>query len=129
MLQTPVASACIIREQEPEELKRQAEVVVQARIMKANAPRQTFRSVVYTYKVSIKSVERGSLALKSLEFTFEDLLIHRRGDLTVCPLKHGTGIENDLKPGNLYLIYLRSSVDTEILLAEEKLLPEPISRK
>jgi hypothetical protein len=119
ILAAETASACIIRWEKPEELKRQAQVVVQALILRTEAPRQTFRSVIYTYKVNIQSVEQGSLLVNPPSLTYEDLLMHRRGDITACPLKHGSGIEQALKPNSLYRMYLRSASDAEILLAEE----------
>jgi hypothetical protein len=100
-------------------LKRRAKVVVQALVLKAEAPRQTFRSVVYAYKVTALSLERGGLTLEPMEVTYEDLLAHQRGDLSVCPLKHGSGIEHTLKPNGLFRLYLRSAEDKEVLLAEE----------
>ncbi|HQH27804.1 MAG TPA: hypothetical protein PLP17_10450 [Oligoflexia bacterium] len=113
------ASACVTTWEKPEELKRQSEVVVQAVVTGTETARRTFRGIVYTYKVTVRAVEQGNLRGESLKFTYEDLLMHRRGDRAVCPLKHGSGIENDLKQGGHYRMYLRSASDTEILLAEE----------
>ena len=119
LLRASAAFACIIQCEKPEDLKEQAKIVVQALVLKAEEPRHTFRSNVYTYKVAIQFVEQGSLALNEVEFTYEDLLMHRRGDITVCPLKHGSGVEHALKPNGLYRLYLRSAEDKEVLLAEE----------
>lgn len=129
ILTTQAASACVMQREKPEELKQQAQIVVEALIMGVDAPRQTFRSVVYLYNVSVKSVERGSFALGPSKLTYEDLLMHRRGNLTVCPLKHGSGIEQGLKPNTSYRMYVRSATDTEILLAEEIPSQKPVVGK
>ncbi len=112
------AQACTVRWKSPEELKIEAESVVRAQIISKRFVGSSFRGNDYKYRILIETSEKGSLKRGEIWVTFEDLKIHRRGEVTVCPLKHGSKIEHNLKPNQLYRLYLRSTDNLEILLAE-----------
>ncbi|MGI9334062.1 MAG: hypothetical protein ACR2RL_13010 [Gammaproteobacteria bacterium] len=103
----------------PAQLEAEAEVVVLASIVSARLDGTSFRGRQYAYTIEVDSFERGSVEDPELAVTYEDLMVHKRAGRTVCPLKHGSGIEHDLKIGRRYRIFLRSAEYPEILLAEE----------
>jgi hypothetical protein len=105
--------------QSEDELKAQAAIVVEAVVLARQLVRQNFGGDEYRYDIRVDAVLRGDASTKPRLVTYEDLKIHRRGSTTVCPLKHGSGIEHDLVPGRRYRLFLRSAQDPEVLLAKE----------
>ena len=111
------AYACTIAWESQAETEQSAEVVVTAVILAVLPPKSSFRGTDFFYRLRIETTERGELERGERELYFEDLLMHRRGDMTVCPIKHGSGIEGKLAPGSKYRLYLRSKDNLEIMLA------------
>jgi hypothetical protein len=105
--------------QSEDELKAQATVVVEAVVLARQLVRQNFAGDEYRYDIRVEAVLRGDASATPRVVTYEDLKIHRRGSQTVCPLKHGSGIEHDLVPGRRYRLFLRSAQDPEVLFAKE----------
>jgi hypothetical protein len=112
------ADACQIGWRSPAELQAEAGIVATVVIISAAHLRTSFRGEDYEYRVRVESVERGELKLGELRTTHEDLKAHLRGTTRVCPLKNGSGIEHDLKPGARYHFFVRSNSDPEILFAK-----------
>ncbi len=101
-----------------EEVEADANLVVEATILGAEAPRKSFSTWEFDYRIRVESVHRGRTQAKTLEVTYDDDKAHRRGEMIVCPIKHGTGIENELEVGKRYELFLESSDEnSELLLA------------
>ncbi len=112
-------NACMVSYRPILELKSEAEMIVLARVVSINGRRALFRSKVYEYSIKVITDEKGVSNKKQWIVFYEDLMVHRRGALIVCPRKHGSGIESSLSVNQLYRFFIRSSTDLEILLAEK----------
>ena len=88
-----------------------------ARVTSVRHVAESFRGDDYEYAISIESSERGEVRRGSAVVAYEDLRAHQRGRTWVCPIKNGSGIEADLKPGQRYKLYLKGADKLEILLA------------
>lgn len=113
----PIAFACQTGWKSPEELEKESGAVVSAKIVAARHVSTSFRGQNYEYDVTVIESERGNIPAGKTLLTYEDLQAHLRGQVRVCPLKNGSGIEHDLKPNKKYKLYLKSASEREILLA------------
>jgi hypothetical protein len=119
LLDAGIAAACVLKWEDTASLKHRSEAAIHARVVGTERSRRTFRSTIHTYKV-IPIHRRHDPLTFPLTLSFEDLVVHKRGSLTVCPLKRGSGIEHSLSPGRIYKFYLVAG--GEILLAEPSLV-------
>lgn len=110
--------ACMMSWQSQDDLKAQAAIVVEAVVRAKRVVGHNFRGDEYRYDIRVDAVFKGEMSEGPTVVTYEDLKVHRRGDQTVCPLKHGSGIEHDLVIGRRYQLFLRSADDPEVLLAK-----------
>ena len=116
MVLVETAAACRVFWEAPEQLEQDAAIVADGVVTSVGKPQTTFRSHRYEYRIRVEHVERGEIEKGDQRVTFEDLLMHRRGNLTVCPIKHGSSIEQHLRIGGRYRFFLRSREDPEILI-------------
>ena len=115
---TSSVSACIVSWETKANLEQKADAVVIARIIDARYVGSSFRGEDYEYRVNVERSERGNIQLGAHMVRYEDLMAGVRGGAIVCPVKNGSDIEHDLKPGKVYRLYLTSGGTPEILLAE-----------
>ncbi|VAW71509.1 hypothetical protein MNBD_GAMMA12-3822 [hydrothermal vent metagenome] len=118
-------NACMISYFPQKELKSEAGIIVLARVISIKNTRTSFRSKIYQYSIRVETYEKGHNREKNLIVIYEDLMAHRRGVVKICPRKHGSGIEQGLKVNQFYRIFLRSSSNFEILLAESVKIESP----
>lgn len=114
------AMACSISWRDPEEIQRQSDAVILAKVISKSEGKPSFRGVDYEYQVEVLRIERGTVPLGRLAIAFEDLRMHRRGETVVCPIKNGTGIEDRLNPGEQYRLFLKLGEPPTLVLANRE---------
>ncbi|MGY8660834.1 HEAT repeat domain-containing protein [Bradyrhizobium sp. UFLA05-109] len=120
---TSPTRACVISRLSGEELKAQASIVVEAVVLAKPAAGHSFRGGDHRYDIRVDAVFKGEISEGPNVAAYKDLRVHGRGNPKVCPQKHGSGIEHDLVPGRRYKLFMRSTEDPEVLLAENGYWP------
>ena len=113
------AHACIVRFRSAEVLKREAELVVLAKVIAKEITGQSQIGELYTYKIEVYVVERGRFSPGVTNVTYYNVRAREVESVMECPLKDGAGIEVGLKVQEDYRFYLNSIDNKEILYSEE----------
>lgn len=112
-----VANACAVSYVDEHDLKSQSQLVISAQIV-SSSTREWPSFKAFTYSARVHSVERGALENNDFEISYSMGLVHKRGDITVCPRLNGSGIEHKLKINGGYRLYLLSKENPQLLFAE-----------
>jgi hypothetical protein len=110
--------ACVVRYRSADELRQEASIVITATVLALEVSQQSSMGELYSYKIRIKSTERGRDLPKLITVSYYNVRARVRDGVTVCPLKDGSGSETNLKLNGEYKFFLKDSSAMEILFSE-----------
>ncbi|HUU02228.1 MAG TPA: hypothetical protein VM425_12360 [Myxococcota bacterium] len=129
MLATPLspANACIVHQAKMEEAVEYARGLVIARVesVREIAGPGRFSAKTIEVTVLVEKIIGGGLKIGKLELLYSRPHAHRRGNMTICPLLLGSGLEYKLKPSERYLMLLDQK---RLVRAEPPIQEEPLTK-